>query len=141
MNFVFVDTGGWIAMMVKRDRLYNKAISHYRKLSETGYPLITSNYILVETYTRIRYDDGHLKAVQFHKVISEAVEVGRLHVEWITQELNEEAWSIFKDYKDQEFSFVDCTSFVVAKKYKVAEVFGFDQGFATMGFILRPDGG
>jgi predicted nucleic acid-binding protein len=30
---VFVDTGGWIAMAVKRDRYHKKAATYYRKLS------------------------------------------------------------------------------------------------------------
>ncbi len=62
---VFVDTGGWIAMAVKRDRFHKKAASYYRKLSKQNIPLATSNYVLSETLTRIRYDDGHAKALQF----------------------------------------------------------------------------
>jgi hypothetical protein len=43
-----------------------------------------------------------------------------------------------RKYSDQEFSVVDCASFVVAKMKKIREVFGFDSDFAKMGFILRP---
>jgi len=31
---VFVDTGGWLAMAVKRDRYHKKAATYYRKLSK-----------------------------------------------------------------------------------------------------------
>jgi predicted nucleic acid-binding protein len=31
---VFVDTGGWIAMAVIRDRFHKKAATYYRKLSK-----------------------------------------------------------------------------------------------------------
>ena len=135
---VFVDTGGWIAMAVVRDRFHKQAASCYRKLSREKVPLITSNYVLVETYIRIRYDDGHAKALRFHSLIQEAIKAGRLYLEWVTPTIHQKAWDIFEDYTDQVFSFVDCTSFVIAADAGVKEVFGFDQNFSTMGFILRP---
>lgn len=135
---VFIDTGGWIAMAVVRDRFHKQAASYYRKLSRKKIQLVTSEYVLVETYTRIRYDDGHDKVLQFHSIIQEAIQGGRLHLEWVTPPIHQEAWDIFKGYSDQAFSFVDCTSFVIARHAGVKEVFGFDQHFNTMGFILRP---
>ncbi|MBI3989003.1 MAG: PIN domain-containing protein [candidate division NC10 bacterium] len=138
MSVVFVDTGAWLALMVKRDQYHAKAAAHYRQLSKAKRELLTTNYILVETYTKIRYDDGLEKAIRFHAILTQALQGGKLHLEWITPQLHEEAWQIFKRYQDQEFSFVDCTSFVVARRTGVAEIFGFDQGFRTMGFILKP---
>ncbi|MBW1715147.1 MAG: PIN domain-containing protein [Deltaproteobacteria bacterium] len=135
---VFIDTGALIAMAATRDRFHKQAASYYRRLSREKVPLITSNYVLVETYTRIRYDDGHAKAIIFHSLIQEAIEVGRLHLEWVTPAIHQEAWAIFEDYADQAFSLVDCTSFVIASHAGVKEAFGFDEHFNTMGFILRP---
>lgn len=135
---VFVDTGGWIAMAVVRDKFHKQAASYYRNLSVEKVHLVTSNYVLVETYTRIRYDDGHSKAIKFHSLIKEAVKTGRLHIEWVTTAIHQEAWTIFEDYTDQVFSFIDCTSFVIASHAGVKEAFGFDEHFNTMGFILRP---
>jgi len=135
---VFKDTSGWIAMAVVRDRFHKQAASYYRKLSRKKIQLVTSEYVLVETYTRIRYDDGHDKVLQFHSIIQEAIQGGRLHLEWVTQPIHQKAWDIFKGYSDQALSFVDCTSFVIARHAGVEEVFGFDQHFNTMGFILRP---
>jgi predicted nucleic acid-binding protein len=105
---------------------------------EKNAPSLTSNYILVETYTRIRYDDGHAKAVQFDSVIQEAIKIGRLHLEWVTPAIHQEAWKNFERFTDQVFSFVDCTSFVIARNIGVVEVFGFDEHFKTMGFTLKP---
>ena len=135
---VFVDTGAWIAMAVVRDQFHKEAASCYRKLSGEKLLLVTSNYVLVETYTRIRYDDGHAKSVKFHSLIQEAVKAGRLKLEWVTPTIHQEAWDIFEDYADQVFSFVDCTSFVIARHAGIKEVFAFDQHFNTMGFMLRP---
>ena len=135
---VFIDTGGWIAMTVVRDQYHRQAADYYQRLSKKKVPLVTSNYVLVEAYTRIRYDDGHAKAVRFHFLILEAVRMGRLHLEWITPALHQEACGIFENYADQVFSLVDCTSFVIADRAGIKEVFGFDQNFSTMGFVLCP---
>jgi len=138
MTPIFVDTGGWIALTVARDKFNKQAASYYRKISKKKIPLITSNYVLAETYTRIRYDDGHVKALQFHALIQEAVKTGRLRLEWVTPPIHQEAWKIFENYSDQLFSLVDCTSFAIARHTGVKEIFGFDGNFGTMGFILRP---
>jgi predicted nucleic acid-binding protein len=62
----------------------------------------------------------------------------QLSIAWVTAPIHEEAVELFRRYSDQEFSIVDCTSFVVARRRGVREVFGFDRHFATMGFVLRP---
>lgn len=138
MSLVFVDTGAFLATIVKRDQFHQKAALYYQGLSRRGIPLLTTNYVLVETYTRIRYDDGLAKAIRFHEIITDSIMVGRLRLEWVTPAIHEEAWNIFREYQDHEFSFIDCTSFVVARKAGIQEVFGFDRGFAVMKFTLRP---
>ena len=125
-------------MAVKRDRFHKKAASHYRRLSKEKVPLVTSNYVLAETYTRIRYDDGHSKAIQFNSLIQEAIRAGRVHVEWVTPAVHKQAWAIFEKHSDQDFSFVDCTSFAIAARSRIKEVFGFDEHFNVMGLALRP---
>lgn len=139
MSRTFVDTGGWIALAVQDDRFHLRASQHYQRLSASGTQLWTSNYVLSETLTRLRYDAGHPTALETYRIIERAVQAGRLRVEWITPQLHEEAWRIFRDYGDQRFSFVDCTSFVVARRAQVETVFGFDRGFTIMGFVLQPE--
>ena len=104
---VFVDTGAWIAMAVVRDQFHKEAASCYRKLSGEKLLLVTSNYVLIETYTRIRYDDGHAKSVKFHSLIQDAVKARKLKLEWVTPNIHQEAWDIFEDYADQVFSFAE----------------------------------
>jgi len=94
--------------------------------------------VLAESYTRIRYDDGHTKALAFDTLIQEMIKRRQLSVAWISPALHEEALAIFRRYTDWMFSIVDCASFVVARRKKIHEVFGFDNDFATMGFVLRP---
>lgn len=138
MKPVFVDTGAWIGVAVARDRAHEAAAAYARRLAATKSPLLTTNYVLAESYTRIRYDDGHAKALVFDTLIGELIRRRQLSISCVTPAIHEEALELFRRYTDQEFSIVDCASFVVARRKKIREVFGFDSHFATMGFVLRP---
>ena len=138
MKKVFVDTGGWIGIAVARDQTHKAAAAYARHLADRTTPLLTTNYVLAEAYTRIRYDDGHPEAIAFDTLIREMTRRRQLSIGWINPSIHEEALGIFRRYADHEFSIVDCASFVVARRRKVREVFGFDRHFATMGFVLRP---
>lgn len=140
MISVFVDTGAWIALSVVRDQSHKPAAAYARTLAATKRLLMTTNYVLIETYTRIRYDDGHTKAIAFDARIDTLQDQQRLIVEWVTPEIHDRALQIFRKYADQAFSMVDCASFVVARNRGIKEVFGFDKNFLTMGFQLRPGG-
>ena len=139
MKPVFVDTGAWIGIAVARDQMHEAAAAHARRLAEGKVPLLTTNYVLTEAYTRIRYDDGHPKALAFDTLIREMTRRRHLSLGWITPAVHDEALELFRRYSDHEFSLVDCASFVVARHNNVREVFGFDHDFAAMGFVLRPE--
>ena len=138
MKTIFVDTGAWIGLAVSRDQTHAAAAEYAADVAKTRVPLLTTNYVLSESYTRIRYDDGHAKALNFDVLIQELIRRRHLTVAWITPAVHELAMEIFRKYSDQEFSVVDCASFVVAKKKRIREVFGFDNDFVKMGFIIRP---
>jgi predicted nucleic acid-binding protein len=135
---VFVDTGAWIALAVRQDQLHPSAAAHAHRLARSLTPLLTTNYVMLETYTYIRYHYDHHKALAFDTILQNLIQVGRLMVIWVTEEVHGRALDIFRTYDDQVFSVADCASFVVARDRKIREVFGFDRNFLTMGFILKP---
>ena len=134
-----MDTGAWIGIAVARDQLHEAAAAHAKRLALAKVPLLTTNYVLTEAYTRIRYDDGHAKALAFDTLLRELVRRRQLSIVWITPAIHEQAMELFRRYSDHEFSVVDCASFVVARRKKLREVFGFDRDFIAMGFMLRPN--
>ena len=138
MKVVFVDTGAWIALTTQRDQFHKAATAYARRLSLARTPLLTTNYVLVEAYTHIRYNDGHHKALEFDTSLQNLAKLGRLTVVWVTEDIHARALDIFRKYTDQVFSVVDCASFVVARDHKIRAVFGFDRHFLTMGFVLKP---
>ncbi len=97
--------------------------------------IITSDYIIDETLTRIRYAVGHREAVERGKEVLASKVVEKLEV---GREIFEFAWELFETYEDKRLSFTDCTSFAIMKKRGVERAFSFDRDFEKMGFIPLP---
>jgi uncharacterized protein len=62
-----------------------------------------------------------------------------VRLEWVVPERFSAASSFFRRYKDKEWSFTDCVSFVLMRELKVTEAFTTDHHFRQAGFtpLLR----
>jgi predicted nucleic acid-binding protein len=58
----------------------------------------------------------------------------RLRIEFVSRELEEEAWRWLRERDECEYSFVDATSFAVMRSLRIREAFAFDGDFAAAGF-------
>jgi predicted nucleic acid-binding protein len=100
--------------------------------------LLTSNLVLAETATRLRYDASLRSALAFRVVIDEALAVGRFTVRYADPELDAEAWQLMERYDSRALSFADCVGAVTARQGGAAAVFGLDDDFSVLGFALEP---
>lgn len=132
MNEIFVDTSAWYAIVDKDDSDHAAAVAFH---SSNTIPLITTNAVFSETITLIRYRIGHDAASIFGQKLKESSFVRLLPV---TSKDEERAWEIFIKYRDQDFSFADCTSFAVMQRLKIGTVFTFDRHFSVMKFGVMP---
>lgn len=137
MKQVFVDTNGWIALSSKRDQFHKIALQTNQRLLKSGCQYITTNYVLDETYTSLASRVGHFAAVDFGEKVRASRITTIIH---ITKEIEEESWQLFKKYSDKQFSFTDCTSFVVMNRMNLKEAFTNDRHFQQMGFkiLIQP---
>ena len=135
MKRLFVDTAGWMAMADSRDP-HHKESSLYRDHSlEQGVVLVTSNYVLDETLTLIRMRLGIRSAEKWWEQVLESP---RCNVEWITPDRAQKALHFFFHWRDQSFSFTDCTSFVLMREMGIEDVITSDHHFITTGFQIHP---
>jgi len=132
---LFVDTSGWCAVYDRSDQNHRQALAFWQKISATAGLLYTTDYVLDETFTLLRVRIGHHFAVKFGQYILDSKVVKIIP---ITEQRWYEAWQLFARFKDQDFSFTDCTSFVVMKEFKLQGVIGFDHHFRQMGFATLP---
>ena len=132
----FVDSGAFYASKDPSDQNYNKANDFMQEVKRSPISkFITSNFIIDETITLIRMKLGHSAAVKFGRQIRKSRVVKIIHV---TEKIEERAWKIFERYSDKDFSFTDCTSFVIMDIEKIRNVFTFDKHFARYGFVMKP---
>ena len=138
---IFVDSGAWIALSNRRDPYHEKAVVIYTTLKQQKERLLTTDYVIDETVTRLRYDWNHSGAVEFLDFIKRAKEATEeavaLTVAEIDSALFQEAEQLFRQYNTARLSFTDCTSFVVCQQHNISEAFAFDQHFPMMGITLR----
>ena len=67
------------------------------------------------------------------------IKAGVLQVIQLSENIIENAWSIFEKYnQDKCWSFTDCTSYAAMKELDIDEVFSFDRHFEQMGLIRKP---
>jgi predicted nucleic acid-binding protein len=100
--------------------------------------LLTSNLVVSETATRLRYDAGLPAAIAFRELLEAAVEAGRLIVRHADAELDARAFDLMARYPDLNLSFTDCIGAVTASEGRAAGVFGLDNDFRVLGFALEP---
>ena len=134
---IFVDTGAWIALLNQRDQHHRDAVAVLEGLQQQQIRLLTTDYVIDETVTRLRYDTNHALAVTFLDRIELLVETEILTIAEIDKNVFVEAKALFCQYDSVQLSFTDCTSFVICRVNNVSEAFAFDHHFPIMGIDLR----
>jgi predicted nucleic acid-binding protein len=135
MNPFFMDTSGWIAVFDKSDQSYPLAFPFWNQAAAKVGTLYTSDYVLDETLTLLNVRINHAAAVEFGRIILSSKVISIISV---TTSRWDGAWELFKKYNDKDFSFTDCTSFLIMREINLGEVFTFDKHFQQMGFTLIP---
>lgn len=131
---IFVDTGAFLALANAGDQYHKTATECLASMAGVR-QWVTTNFVLDETYTRIRRKVGPKVAVAFGEKIRSDSSVKIVTIE---KKLEEKAWEIFKRYTDHPFSYTDCTSFALMLDQKITEAFAFDKDFKILGFSLLP---
>ncbi|MBI5244428.1 MAG: PIN domain-containing protein [Elusimicrobia bacterium] len=132
MKPLFVDTGAWYALANRLDSHHDEAREF---LAATPRPLLTTNYIILETANLINARVGHAGAARF---LEQARASKLLTVHHITPRQHEQAEAYFKSHSDKGYSLGDCSSFIVMGDFGIAEAFTFDKHFAQAGFARVP---
>ncbi len=134
---VFVDTSGWYALIDRRDASHEAMTNEVQRLIRDGVRLVSTDYVIDESCTLAKARAGSVAALRLLDLLDGTV---ALDVEWIGPEQFDRAKALFRKYRDQAFSFTDCTSFAVMRERRLKEVVTTDDHFRFMGFQLLPAG-
>ncbi|MCC7493127.1 MAG: hypothetical protein IT204_12290 [Fimbriimonadaceae bacterium] len=131
---VFVDSWAWIGMACSTDPVHPLVVRLTSTCVSEGATLLTTDAVLSEALTRLRYDGGWLVAWQLADVAQRMAGHGQLAVEYGNPDRWQRALEWFGRFTDQRFSFVDCLSFAVMAELGIQECLTSDPHFATAGF-------
>ena len=135
---VFVDTGAFYARADTDDTHHEDAIRLFTGIrsGDMAYrPIYTSLAVLSEFATLALYKLGHGTATTALRAISDSDSINIIPVE---RPAFEAAAEQFEGYGDQQISFVDHTTGVLAEERGIEHIFAFDSDFRTLGFSLVP---
>lgn len=134
MKVVFVDTGFWIARFNPNDSLHGRAAELARSLGPARY--LTSEMVLSEFLAALSPTVLRSLAVSAVQKI-----IANPNVEVVPQTSIQfrEAFDLYANRTDKDWSLTDCASFKLMKDRGVAEALAHDHHFEQAGFkaLLR----
>jgi predicted nucleic acid-binding protein len=121
---LFVDTGAFYAAADASDAHHDVAATTLVARGRAG-DLVTSDYVFVETWMLIRARLGRAPAMHWW----DAMRTGAVRTLGVASLDLARARTIARDWADQDFSLVDCTSFALMERFAIVEAFAFDAHF------------
>jgi uncharacterized protein len=135
MKVLFVDTAGWMACADESDPAHRKAVAVRDFWIEGGGFFVTSDYVADETLTLLRIRLGIEAAEAWWRQVDGS---SRVRWEYITLARADKARGLFFRFRDKDFSFTDCTSFILMRELKLREALTTDHHFVQAGFGITP---
>lgn len=128
---VFTDTGFWIALFDRYDRMHSIAKNGLVRLLQQ-YRVFLSDFIIFETITYLNCSlKRHDLAIRF----LEKIRASSLTSLIVDEGIKAEALTWFEKYSDKQLSMTDCTSFVLMTRNGIDKYAGFDDHFNQMKFV------
>lgn len=131
MRRVFVDSGGFFALLQREDRYHARAAALFALADRERWALVTSNAVVIEAYALFlsRSQGGRRDAIQF----LDALRHTGCRVEPIRPRDEDRAVALVRAHEDKNYSLCDALSFVVMERLRIKEVIAFDRHFREYG--------
>ncbi|MGB6199101.1 MAG: PIN domain-containing protein [Candidatus Acidiferrales bacterium] len=132
---LFVDIWGWLVLEDIKAGSHSAAAELYAEATKPGGRVLTTDYVLDETFTLLFRRRPYDEASRFAKGLLESPFIT---VETITPEHFRKAFDLRLTYRDKpDISFTDLTSMVIMRDMKIADVLTGDRHFLQTGLGFR----
>ena len=131
MSAVFVDTSAVLGLMIGSDRAHRDAVAVFEKLRSRQAELVTTSYVLVETYALLDRRLGRDAVCDFRASFAPL-----LRVIWVDHGLHERGLDRMEK-SAHSLSLVDAVSFEAIREHGILEAFAFDRHFEREGLGVR----
>jgi predicted nucleic acid-binding protein len=126
---IFADTGALFAAFVPNDPDHSAARQWITTNTE---PLLTTDYVLDELFTLLKVRGEYQRALDVGPSLLEEQIIG---LAWVSPTDIHDAWEVFRQYQDKEWSFTDCVSYVLIRRRRIQTAFAFDNHFRQFGNV------
>lgn len=130
---IFIDTSAFYALLDRDDGHHPRAKRAWTELLKAVHSLVTSNYVLLETFALLQNRLGIEAARAFHDDV-----LPLIHIEFVASETYRSGVAALLSASRRDLSLVDCVSFEVMRISGINTVFAFDKHFKEQGFVILP---
>jgi predicted nucleic acid-binding protein len=127
---VFVDTSGLYALIDKNDASHRAAREAVAKILRDGRRLLVTDYVIDESVTLARARGGASVA---NRVLDLVEQSQGIRIEWIGPDRFAATRTYFRKHADHDYSFTDCSSFVVMRELRLDQALTTDRHFVEAG--------
>ena len=127
---VFVDTSAIVALLSAADTHHASAVALWRRLAADASRLVTTDLVLAEAVVVTRARAGFDVSVRAGERLMSAP----FEMVWADRALMDEAWRLYRRYRDQDLSLCDCVSFATMHRRRIRTAFAYDEDFEAVGF-------
>lgn len=131
MEKIFLDTSFLIAYHNRKDENHDKVAIWARNIRKERISFVISDYIFDEVLTVLLVRGSKELSIKAGKSILDSDRIILIRVDDI---VFDRAWKIYQDYSDKNWSFTDCTSYVLMKGLNILKGLSFDEHFKQFGF-------
>lgn len=128
---VLVDTSALLALLVPSDAAHTAAKRTFARLKAREIPLMTTSYVLVETYALLGRRFGLDHVLKFRTELEPL-----MRIVWIDGQLHGLALDMLLSRRKAKLSLVDAASIIIARERGVDEIFAFDRHFQSEGLRI-----
>ena len=131
-RMIAVDTSAVVALLNPRDQFHDAAVEFFQGAHDLTW--LALNVTSHELFTRVRYDEGLLPALNRYDFIRGE----RFHPLKFDTTDEQSARALLAKYEDQRLSFHDALCAVVMIREGIYRIFSFDSDFWVLGFEVLP---
>ncbi len=128
---VFADTSGLLALLNAEDENHARAERAFASLRAHQASLVSTSFVLVETYALIGGRFGLDAVGRFRADFSPLIDVI-----WVDEALHNAGLDLLFDRRKRRLSLVDAVSFIAMRQRNINQAFAFDAHFEAEGFLL-----
>ena len=129
MKTVFIDTSGFYALLNPEDVFHPRALEAWRASEAQGWSLVTSNYVVQESWAIIQNRLGWPAVEAWQRSL-----LTRCTILWVDQSLHELGAARCRQAAERRLSLTDGVSFEIMLQAGCRDYLGDDDHFAAAGF-------